>query len=561
MTSRGSAPVITFLFTDLIGSTQLTDSLGNEGAQEILRMHNALVRAEVKRHGGSEVKTMGDAFKIAFQSTTSALECAVAIQRSVAQHNEEHPTREFMVRMGLNAGEAIHEEADFFGAAVIVASKIADLADGGEILTSEAVKRLSHGMIGIGYEFKGEFQLKGLREPYRIYQVISGPAGQPAVPALHGPRFAGRDKELDELKECLEDVMSGAGLFVLLAGERGIGKSRLAEELARYATSRGFRVFRGRCSETKGAPSYAPFVEILLDYNQSRPEGVLLDDLGDDASEMAKLVSELTRPVRIEREGQPLPPEQEGYQLLEAVRGWLENLAHSRPVLLFIEDLQWADSASCLLLQHLAPSLMTAPVLILGTCSEEDLQPLDHLSRALAEFGRLQRYRHITLTGLTVSALREILSAMGSGEPPTELVETIQEQTGGNPYFLTELVNHLDAEGKLFGPDGEWRPALFENEWDIPPNVREVVQRRLSNLSAATRKVLTAAAAVSNDFSYDMLATSTNISSEGLLDGLEEGIRRGIIEEAEGGADRFRFTRQVTRQILLYAADKNRSPR
>jgi predicted ATPase len=378
------------------------------------------------------------------------------------------------------------------------------------------------------------------------------------VAALRRPRFVGREAELEILKQSLEEVLAGAGLFILLAGERGIGKSRLAEELARHATSRGFRVFRGRCYETKGAPSYAPFVEILRDYIQSRPEDVLLDDLGDDASEMAKLVPELTRRIPIQGEGQPLPPEQEGYRLLEAVRGWLENLAHSRPVLLLIEDLQWADSASCLLLQHLAPSLMTTPILILGTCSEEDLQPLDHLPRALAEFGRLQRYRHITLGGLTVSALREILSAMGSGGPPAELVEAIQEQTGGNPFFLTELVNHLDAEGKLFGPDGEWRPALFENEWEIPQNVRVVIQRRLSSLSAATRKVLTAAAAVGNDFSYDMLKTSTNISSEGLLDGLEEGIRMGIIEETEGAAARFRFTRQLTRQTLLYAAGKDR---
>jgi len=338
-------------------------------------------------------------------------------------------------------------------------------------------------------------------------------------------------------------------------------QSRLAEELARYATSRGFRVFRGRCSETKGAPSYAPFVEILRDYIQSRPEDVLLDDLGDDAFEIANLVPELRRRIPIQGESQPLPPEQEGYRLLEAVRGWLENLAHSRPVLLLIDDLQWADSATCMLLQHLAPSLMTTPILILGTCNEDGLQRLDHLPRALAEFGRLQRYRHITLGGLTVSALSEILSAMGSGEPPAELVEAIREQTGGNPFFLTEFVNHLDADGKLFGPDGEWRPARFENDWEIPPNVREIVQLRLSSLSAATRKVLTAAAAVGNDFSYDMLETSTKISSEELLDGLEEGIRIGEIEETEGAADRFRFTRRVTRQILLYAADKNRSPR
>jgi len=197
----GGQSVVTLLFTDLVGSTQLTDALGDEGAQEILRIHNALVREEVGRHGGSEVKTMGDGFMIAFKSPTSALACAVAIQRAIAQHNREQPTREFMVRMGLNAGEAIQEEADFFGSAVIVAARIAALAEGGEILTSEAVKQLGQGVRGSEYEFKGEFQLKGFREPYRVYQVVSGPAGRPTVAALRKPQFVGREMEVESLAE------------------------------------------------------------------------------------------------------------------------------------------------------------------------------------------------------------------------------------------------------------------------------------------------------------------------------------------------------------------------
>jgi class 3 adenylate cyclase len=127
--SMGREPsVVTFLFTDIVGSTQLHDALGDEAAQEIVRLHNQLVRTEVARHGGSEVKTMGDGFMIAFRSVTSALSCAVGIQRAIEQHNQEQPTLEFMVRMGLNAGEAIQEEEDFFGTAVIVAARIAALA-------------------------------------------------------------------------------------------------------------------------------------------------------------------------------------------------------------------------------------------------------------------------------------------------------------------------------------------------------------------------------------------------------------------------------------------------
>src|SRR3972149_6447830 len=304
MATVGGQSVVTLLFTDLVGSTQLTDALGDEGAQEILRIHNALVREGVGRHGGSEVKTMGDGFMIAFKSPTSALACAVTIQRTIAQHNREQPTREFMVRIGLNAGEAIQEEADFFGSAVIVAARIAALAEGGEILTSEAVKQLGQGMRGSEYEFKGEFQLKGFREPYRVYQVVSGPAGGAAGP--------------------------GSGSLVPLGGGRGGGKTRLAEELARHSRTRGFRVWRGHCYGMESSPPYVPFVEALRSYIEERPDDVLLDELGDEGPEIAKLVPELRRRIPVGGDGAPLPPEQERYRLLEAVRHWLGNPAPPR---------------------------------------------------------------------------------------------------------------------------------------------------------------------------------------------------------------------------------------
>ena len=102
--------IATFIFTDIVDSTKIHDSLGDEGAQEILRVHNALMRAEIARHGGSEIKTMGDGFEIVFRSVTPALACAVDVQRAIARHNEEHPARKFMVRMGIHVGEAIEEE-------------------------------------------------------------------------------------------------------------------------------------------------------------------------------------------------------------------------------------------------------------------------------------------------------------------------------------------------------------------------------------------------------------------------------------------------------------------
>ena len=542
--------VVTFLFTDIVGSTQLHDALGDEAAQEIVRLHNQLVRAEVARHGGSEVKTMGDGFMIAFRSVTSALSCAVGIQRAIHQHNQEQPTLEFMVRMGLNAGEAIQEEEDFFGTAVIVAARIAALAEGAEILTSAAVRQLAPGMRGIEYQFKGEFQLKGLREPYQIYQVISGPAGRQAQAALRRPRFVGRERELNVLTEALEHVTSGSGTFLLLTGEPGVGKTRLAEEFARYAKTRGFRVYRGRCSGTEATPPYTPFVEILRDYIRERSEEMLQDDLGDYSEEIARLVPELARRIPIRGPGVPLPPEQERYRVLEAVRRLFEQVARRRPLLLVLEDAHWADAASGLLLRHLAPSLAATPIMVLCTSAKEKLEPADALSAPLAEFGRLQLYRHITLAGLGAPEIRQLLDAMGSGEVHPGFVEAIYEETEGNPFFLTELIRHLDSEGKLLDDNGEWRRDFSPQDWDIPESVRVVIQRRLDSLTDETRRVLTVAAVAGRDFTYDLIESLDEVPSESLLDGLDEGVRLGMIEEAEGAVARFRFSHQMTRQTL-----------
>ncbi|HSP54134.1 MAG TPA: BREX system ATP-binding domain-containing protein [Dehalococcoidia bacterium] len=547
--STGREPsVVTFLFTDIVGSTQLHDAMGDEAAQEIVRLHNQLVRAEVATHGGSEVKTMGDGFMIAFRSVTSALHCAVGIQRGIERHNREQPTLAFRVRMGLNAGEAIEEEEDFFGTAVIVAARIAALADGAQILTSATVRQLAQGMRGIEYEFKGEFQLKGLREPYQIYQVISGAA---AAPGLGRARFVGRERELAILKEELERTTSGSGAFVLLTGEPGIGKTWLADEVMRYAKTMGVRVYRGRCYEMEGSPPYTPFIEILREYVKERADEVLEADLGDYAEEIARLVPEVARRIRTSEARVPLPPEQERFRLMEAVRHLLEQISRRRPLLLVLEDAHWADAASELLLRHLAPALTTSPILMVGTSAKATPGPSDAIAGAIAEFGRLQVYRHLGLSGLEAEEIGEMLETMGRQGPVHQgLVEWIYEETEGNPFFVTELIHHLNSEGKLLQSSGEWVRDFSPQTWDIPDSVRVVIQRRLDALTDEARKVMTVASVAGRDFAYDLLEAVDEVPPEALLDGLEEGIRSGMIEETEGAVARFRFCHQITRQAL-----------
>jgi len=159
----------TVLFTDVEGSTALTQRLGDAKARELLRAHERIVREALKAHGGSEVKTMGDGFMASFSSATRALECAIAMQRAFAEHNEsaEEPIR---VRIGLNAGEPIAEEEDLFGTAVILSARIAAKAEGGEIVASDVVRQLVAGK-GFLFSDRGDVALRGFEDPVRLYDV------------------------------------------------------------------------------------------------------------------------------------------------------------------------------------------------------------------------------------------------------------------------------------------------------------------------------------------------------------------------------------------------------
>jgi class 3 adenylate cyclase len=159
----------TILFTDVEGSTVLTQRLGDAKARDLLREHERIVREALKAHGGSEVKTMGDGFMASFSSATKALECAIAMQRAFDQHNEsaEEPIR---VRVGLNAGEPIAEDEDLFGTAVNEAARITATAKGGEILVSNVVRELAKGKDFL-FADRGEANLKGFDEPVRLYEV------------------------------------------------------------------------------------------------------------------------------------------------------------------------------------------------------------------------------------------------------------------------------------------------------------------------------------------------------------------------------------------------------
>ena len=289
------AAVVTLLFTDIVGSTDLYQRLGDEEAERIRRGHFRLLRDAVVSVGGREVKNLGDGLMVVFESPHEAVACAVAMQQAVQRHQSaDH----LAVRVGLHVGEPIREEEDFFGTPVATAKRLCDAADGGQIYASELVRALVGSRGTFEFASVGDLELKGLAEPIRTYEVAWAPAEVARLPlpaqldVAERVALVGRSAELNTLKTALKQAAAGQVRVVLLAGEPGIGKTRLASEFARWAHGEGATVLLGRCDEEPLA-AYQPVVEALGRYVRAASTDDLRANTGRHAPTLAQLVPDV----------------------------------------------------------------------------------------------------------------------------------------------------------------------------------------------------------------------------------------------------------------------------
>jgi len=546
-----STATVTVLFTDVVGSTSMRTGRGDAAAQEIIHAHFDLVRQQIEQHSGQEVKTIGDSFMVAFASARKAVECAVAVQRAL----EESGGLGVQVRIGVNTGEAIQEAGDLFGSAVDAAARIMAKAEGGQILVSETVRAVIGSAKDLQFVDRGRFRLKGFPERWRLYEVAWQEARAPmaVVPALvERTPFVGREAERVDLRRLLDQAVRAQGALVMIGGEPGVGKTRLAEELLLEARRRGMLTLTGHCYEMEGAPPYVPFVEMLESAARVIPPPALREALGDSAPEVAKLMPELRRlfpdiPAPLE-----LPPEQERHYLLNSVREFLARAARAQPLLLVLDDLHWADDSTLLLLQHIAQQLREVPVLILGTYRDVELDVGRPLARALEGLLRQRLAHRIALRRLPQDGVAAMLRALSGQQPPAPLVEAVYAETEGNPFFVEEVFQHLAEEGKLFDAQGRWRADLRVGELDVPEGVRLVIGRRLERVCEECRRVLTAAAVIGRGFSFELLEALGEVQTDALLDAVDEAERARLITAASDGPEaRFTFAHELIRQTLV----------
>lgn len=366
----------------------------------------------------------------------------------------------------------------------------------------------------------------------------------PSALATGRSRFVGRGAELTRLRSCWRKAQSGARQLVLVTGEPGIGKTRLAVELAGLAHREGAVVLFGR-SENDVGPALQPFAEALHELTVA---GLVDPDSLDP--ELARLL-----PDRLADDDGPGEPDAGRHRLFEAMGALLDRLGLDQPVVVVLDDLHAADEATLQLVQHLLGRSTGPGLLILGTYRDTDVRRTHPLAEALGAFRRDRSVERLALRGLSGEEVVALVAAL-TGPGPDDDVERVAlglaESAAGSPLFVEEIVRHLAESGFLESSNGQWRVAAAAlDESNIPEGVRELIGRRLSLLSPAANHVLAAASVLGRDLTFDVLRRMVDTSDEVVMVAVDEAQAGGMLVERRGGSgSRLAFSHALVRETL-----------
>jgi DNA-binding SARP family transcriptional activator len=396
-------------------------------------------------------------------------------------------------------------------------------------------------------------------EPGRQLQLLEGailrhdvaldvprPSAQPAAPRS----FVGRERELAALAMGLDEAAAGNGRIFLLGGEPGIGKSRLADEVAGMAREREMRVLWGRCWEAAGAPPHWPWVQSLRTVLRGREPAQLEPLLGHGAQQLAELLPELRELLPDLPAAAVDNPDAARFRLWDAVSGFVAATARERPLLLVLDDLHAADESSLLLLRYLAGTLADVPALLIAAYRDTEAGPGQQLEPVLADLMREPITRLIPLTGLDRRDVAVVVAASAGRAPPKGVIVEIHARTEGNPLFVGEMVRLLEAEGRL---DHVEAAAL-----GVPAGVKEVIARRLQRLSEPARWVLTLASVLGREFDIDTLEGLGDLADRDVLAAVDEAVAARLVSSSPGAPGRLRFSHALVRDALYEAVPPGR---
>jgi class 3 adenylate cyclase len=554
---RDRPSLVTVLFVDVVGSTELRSRLGDARADMIQHEIDELTRSSVEAAGGWVVKNLGDGSLAAFAGAADAIEAAVGMQQALSRLGPslDHPVS---VRVGLGAGDVAWTDDDCHGTPVVEAARVCDHAGPGQILATDIVRALAGSRAPVPVEPRGEIELKGLDEPVSICEVSwqsVADRDQPPIPAAlqlgADTPFVGRANARHQLSTAWKLAVQGRFSVQLVVGEPGIGKTRLAAELATVAHENGGRVLYGRCDDETGVP-FQPFVEALRGFIRDLDPSGLQSTLGPHAAELTRLAPEL-----VELAGLVAPdreaPELERYRLVTAVTEWLRTAGRERPILLVLDDIHWAGKPTLLLLRQLARNLQDGRALIIATYRDTDVDRSHPLGEVLGDLRREETVGRLSLAGLDPEEVVEMMGRIAGHDLDAaglELASVLHTETEGNPFFVREVLFHLAESGALYERDGRWVSDLTIDELGIPEGVKEVVGRRLSRMGELVNRTLTHASVIGRDFPVDVLSQVVDQDPDELARSLERAERAQLIQEVSSIPLVYRFSHALVQGTL-----------
>lgn len=545
----------TILFTDLVGSTQLRTRLGDDDFDVRRRDHDQLLAGAIERQSGEVVKFGGDGVMAVFASAADALSCAVAIQQGVARDRRgDHDALE--VRVGVSAGDVAEEQGDYHGTPVVEAARLCGVAQGGQVLAADVVRTLAGSRGGHQFAPMGALELKGLQDPLTTWEVawaldhateVSVPSRLAEVGARG--RCVGREEEIDILVGAWKRAMTGERRLVLVAGEPGIGKTRLAAELASRVVDHGGVALHGWCDEDMGSP-FQPWSQALNAFVRACDADELTEVAAGIGADLVRLVPELANRLPDMAGIEPTDAEAERARVVDAIDVFVERASASRPLMIVLDDLHWADRPTLALLLRLVRSDRPGAMLIVGTYRDTDVDRRHPLADALGDLRREPRALKVSLDGLDEAGLGALLADRAGHDAPEPFVRLLSENTDGNPFFIEEVLLHLVETGAIVQRDGMWTTDLAPGDIGLPEGVRDVVGRRLSRLSDEVNGLLTVAAVVGREFDLVTVTAAGRFERDATLDLIDAALATGLVIEVPHHMGTYAFSHALVRQTL-----------
>ena len=404
--------------------------------------------------------------------------------------------------------------------------------------------------------------LKALREVAEGFlREAFAPARKPSV-VVPTPRpiaakevqLIDRVEEMGLLREAVDRAVRGEGGLAFLCGEAGIGKTRLTRELGAYARLRGMRVLYGRCPalfRMNGVPPYVLWNEVIKDYLDVCTPEQLYRVVGFYPGEVSKLVPELRQKLGAVPQSFAISPEQERDRLFEAVSQFIGNISKETPLLVVLDDLQWTDQSSLLLMHYLARGIYRESMLLLGAYRDTDVDDKHPLSPVLTELNRERLLQSIPLKRMSLNDVSEMIKQiLEQDDVPREFCERVYEKTRGNPFFAEEVIKSLKEEEVIYREADKWKIKEV-SKIEFPKTVKNVIKNRINRLDDECQNALTMASFVGNDFSFEALRGITGFEEDRLLDMMEKLLKTGLIKEkVVRGEDLYSFADVIVRDVL-----------